>query len=118
MLNQVPRTLLNIGGGVDTGDATPRIGDVPTTPFRRGRSGRNVSRTGSELVPRPTPTSRNLKRSMSLDRREKPLNSSKRGPDEPPVVNPAFTNERIADQALKDFGAENVRCFVMVGYLR
>lgn len=104
MLNQVPRTLLSIGGGEameEFPDAAP-IGDVPRTPLRRGRSAKYV-RKGNELVPLPAPASATVKRAMSLERPEK-RPTVRRAPDEKPVVNPDFTNEAIADQALKDFG--------------
>lgn len=109
MLNQVPRTLLSMGGE-DAMEESPRavtIGDVPKTPLRRGRSAKYI-RKGNELVPLPAPASTTVKRAMSLERPER-RPSARRGPDEKPVVNPAFTNEAIADRALTDYG--DVRSF-------
>lgn len=108
MLNQVPRTLLSIGGA-DASDTFPAHtigGDARGTP-RRART-LSHSRAGDESIPRHVPASLGRKRRVSVE----PVVGGARKTGRP-VVNPAFTNESIADQALQEFGAGTVsrRCF-------
>lgn len=126
MLNQVPRTLLSIGGesrdaaalspvdwkaltiNGEGGKGAGRVGAPAITPHstRVGREGRFFQGDVGGAPPAP---SVGRSRARSAEPRPRCANGrSERGCGKVSTAASAFTNESIAEQALKEFGSGDV----------
>lgn len=130
MLNQVPRTLLNIGGDMAERDISPpltnhknltlggesKLGSngpphppsIVTPHSSRPSSGKFFS-GGSGYAPPSAPSARNYSRSRSVE-----IGRRGEGGESRRDSISAFTNESIAEQALRDFGGGKVSTGIIV----
>lgn len=133
MLNQVPRTLLNIGGASASNHTYhPEVNGIRPAPVPEPGSGLGRSHqplitprhsgniTGlahsfrsEDAVPPPAPASSGRKRVPSLERPSRRRAIGTVSKSYTAAVLEEFTNESVADQALRDFGSEDVRDYLL-----